>query len=277
MSLRSAIYTGHVVHARHRPHAHKMRYGVFSLLLDLDELSILNKALRLFGYNNRALFSFHDTDHGIGEKGRLKDWVVQHLTDAGIAIASAALRVDMLCYPRIFGYVFNPLTVYFCHDRQDERLVAILYEVRNTFHERHTYVIPAAVDQAGTVRHSCAKQMYVSPFVPMECTYDFRIKPPDEAVLVAINEQDRDGDLLFASFSGKRRALNDRALLSALLSYPLMTLKIMGAIHWEALLLWAKGNPIYRHKAARNRIASSIEGKRAAAGAPMGGLKDEPR
>lgn len=119
--------------------------------------------------------------------------------------------------------------------------------------------------------------MYVSPFVPMECTYDFRIQPPDDKVLIAINERDRDGELLFASFSGTRRPLSDGALLRALLLYPLMTLKIMGAIHWEALLLWAKGNPVYRHKAARNRIASTITGESPVAAAPFGGMKDEPR
>lgn len=277
MTFRSAIYAGHVVHARHRPHAHKMRYRVFSLLIDLDELPLLDSCLRLFGHNRGALFSLHDRDHGAGETGGLKDWVVRHLTEAGMTLDRDALRVDMLCYPRIFGYVFNPLTVYFCHDRQDGRLVAILYEVRNTFHERHTYVIPTASDTPGTVRHSCAKEMYVSPFVPMECTYDFRIQPPDDKVLVAINERDRDGELLFASFSGKRRPLSDGALLRALFLYPLMTLKIMGAIHWEALLLWAKGNPVYRHKAARNRIASTITGESPVAAAPLGGMKDEPR
>lgn len=277
MTLRSAIYAGHVVHARHRPHAHKMRYRVFSMLLDLDELPLLDRDLRLFGHNRRAVFSFHDKDHGLGEAGGLKDWVATHLATAGIKVSANALRVDMLCYPRIFGYVFNPLTVYFCHDRRDGRLVAILYEVCNTFHERHTYIIPTDANEQGAIRHSCAKEMYVSPFVPMECTYDFRIKPPDEAVMVAINERDADGDLLFASFAGKRKALTDGALLKALLSYPLMTFKIMGAIHWEALRLWLKGNPIYRHKAAPNRIASSITGQRAVAAAPMGGMNDEPR
>lgn len=277
MTLRSAIYAGHVVHARHRPHAHSMRYRVFSLLLDLDELPALDKAFRLFGYNRRAVFSFHDRDHGVGETGGLKVWVTRHLDDAGIALPSDSLRVDMLCYPRIFGYVFNPLTVYFCHDRVDERLVAILYEVRNTFHERHTYVVPTDGSQSGPVRHSCAKEMYVSPFVPMECTYDFRIQPPEEKVLVSINEKDGQGELLFASFAGKRGVLSDRALMRALLSYPLMTIKIMGAIHWEALLLWFKGNPIYRHKAARNRIASSVILNGGIAGAKMGGPEDEPR
>ncbi|MES5098193.1 DUF1365 family protein [Agrobacterium sp. BA1120] len=279
MTFRSAIYAGHVVHARHRPHAHKMRYRVFSLLLDLDELPLLDKGLRLFGYNRRAALSFHDSDHGVGEKGGLKRWVARHLADAGINVSDAGLRVDVLCYPRIFGYVFNPLTVYFCHDAEDDnRLVAILYEVCNTFHERHTYIIPAVVGQTGAVQHSCAKEMYVSPFVPMECTYDFRIQPPDEKVLVAINERDSQGELLFASFAGKRRTLSGNALLKALITYPLMTVKIMGAIHWEALLLWAKGNPIYRHETASNRIASSvIVSDVTVPGAPMGGMKHEPR
>lgn len=279
MSLNSALYAGHVFHARHRPHAHKMRYRVFSLLLDLDELPLLDKGLRLFGYNRRAAMSFHDSDHGVGERGGLKKWVARHLGQADIVISQERLRVEMLCYPRMFGYVFNPLTVYFCHDRQDDdRLVAILYEVCNTFHERHTYIIPATAGANGSVQHSCAKEMYVSPFVPMDCTYEFRIQPPADQVLVAINERDGEGELLFASFAGKRRALGGNALIKALLSYPLMTVKIMGAIHWEALLLWAKGNPIYRHKTASNPIASSVSVTDATVRvAPMGGMKNEPR
>lgn len=259
MTTRSAIYTGDVLHARHRPHAHRLHYRVFSLLLDLDELSFLDRSLSLFGYNRRAVFSFRDTDHGAGEKGGLKNWVVSHLANAGIDIPEQSLRVEILCYPRIFGYVFNPLTVYFCHDRRgDSQLAAILYEVRNTFHERHTYIIPVTNGADQSIRHSCAKEMYVSPFVPMECTYDFSISPPDENVRVAINEKDAEGPLLFASFAGKRRELSDRRLLISLLTYPLMTLKIMGGIHWEALRLWLKGNPIYRHKAANKRVASTI-------------------
>lgn len=259
MSFQSAIYTGDVVHARHKPHAHKLRYRVFSLLLDLDELPLLDRSLRMFGYNRRAIFSFRDTDHGIGEKGALKAWAAAHLAEAGIDIAEPSLRVEMLCYPRIFGYVFNPLTVYFCRDRSNsDRLAAILYEVCNTFHERHTYVIPVGDGAEATVKHSCAKAMYVSPFIPMDCTYDFSIAPPDDKVRVAINESDAEGPLLFASFAGTRRALSDKRLLISLLTYPLMTVKIMGAIHWEALRLWLKGNPIYRHKPASQPVASSI-------------------
>jgi len=254
MSFVSALYVGEVVHARARPRKHRLRYRVFSLLLDLDELPVLDRTLRLFGHNRRAVLGFHDADHGDSEKGQLKAWVMSRLSSAGIATGD--LRVRVLCYPRIFGYVFNPLTVYFC-EKQDGTLLAILYEVCNTFHERHTYIIPAGKAEAD-VSHSCAKELYVSPFMPMDCRYDFRIRPPGEKVRVAIDESDSEGHLLFASFAGDRHEISDSALLKSLLTYPLMTLKVMGAIHWEALLLWMKGIPVHRHLPAAKSATSSV-------------------
>jgi uncharacterized protein len=255
MSWKSTLFTGHVVHHRHRPKKHSLRYKVFTLLIDLDELSTMDQQLRLFGHNRRAVFSVYDKDHGLGETGALKSWVAQHLAEAGLEISD--LRVTMLCYPRIFGYVFNPLTVYFCHSGKGA-LEAILYEVENTFHERHTYIIPATQNADGSLRHSCAKEMYVSPFVPMECQYHFKIMPPTDKIMVAINETDHEGALLYAAFSGQRQNLSDKTLLKTFISYPLMTLKVMGAIHWEALKLWAKGVPLHRHRKAEKPIASSI-------------------
>jgi uncharacterized protein len=255
MSWSSALFTGLVVHQRHRPKKHSLQYKVFTLLIDLDELPAMDRGLALFGHNRHAVFSVYDKDHGLGEAGKLKDWVASHLAEAGLD--GDGLRVTMLCYPRIFGYVFNPLTVYFCYD-PNGALIAILYEVENTFHERHTYIIPAKQASDGSVRHACAKEMYVSPFVPMDCTYRFKIQPPTDQVMVAINESDRDGALLYAAFTGRRENLSDKALLTALLRYPLMTLKVMGAIHWEALKLWAKGVPVHRHTKADQPIASSI-------------------
>ncbi|MBW6424475.1 DUF1365 domain-containing protein [Rhizobium sp. XQZ8] len=254
MSFLSALYAGEVVHARSRPSKHRLRYRVFSLLLDLDELLILDRTLRMFGHNRWAIFSFHDADHGDGETGGLKTWVAGRLSAAGIKTDD--LKVRMLCYPRIFGYVFNPLTVYFC-EKQDGTLLAILYEVCNTFHERHTYIIPAQ-GKGADVSHSCAKELYVSPFMPMDCRYDFRIRPPGEKVRIAIDESDGEGHLLFASFSGERREISDGALLKSLLTYPLMTLKVMGAIHWEALRLWMKGVPVHRHLPAAKSATSSV-------------------
>ncbi|RYE08856.1 MAG: DUF1365 domain-containing protein [Hyphomicrobiales bacterium] len=252
--MNSAIYAGKVVHARFRPKRHKLTYRVFSLLLDLDEIDSLARRLRLFGHNSGAVFSFHDKDHGTGN-GNLRGWVSEQLRAAGIQLM--APKITMLCYPRILGYVFNPLTVYFCTD--GEALRAILHEVHNTFGERRTYVIPVAAG-ANVVEQSCAKELYVSPFVPMDCTYQFHIEPPGDKVMIRIDETDPEGMLLRAVFSGERQRLTDGALLKALFAYPLMTLKVTAAIHWEALKLWTKGVPVFRHKKAGTRIATTVVG-----------------
>jgi DUF1365 family protein len=254
MSLHSAIYAGHVVHSRLRPRKHKLRYRVFCLLLDLDELPVLAKLTKLFGVNTGGVFSFWEKDHGDGRTGGLRDWAEAQLAAAGIDMGRPTIR--MLCYPRMFGYVFNPLTVYFCSDATGA-MRAILYEVCNTFGERHTYVIPAGED-GGVVEHSCTKQLYVSPFMPMDCDYHFHIAPPDQRVLVSINETDAEGLLLRAAFFGQRQELSGKALFKALLTYPLMTVKIISAIHWEALKLWRKGVPLFRHQLAAERIATTV-------------------
>lgn len=259
MTMRSAIYAGNVVHARHRPARHTLSYQVFSLYLDLDEIDALDASLRFFGRNRRALFSFHDADHGALDGTPLKDWALEQVRAAGID--TQGLSVGVLCYPRILGYVFNPLTVYFCA-RPDGEIAAILYEVCNTFHERHTYVI-AAQGEGASIRQSVAKAFYVSPFVPMDCTYHFHIDQPGQTVAVRINETDGEGPLLYAAFSGRREALTDGQLLRTFLRYPLMTVKIMAGIHVEALRLWLKGLEVFRHQPADRRVARTIGDPRA--------------
>ncbi len=248
----SALYAGLVVHARLRPRRHRLRYRVFSLLLDLDELDALSRRLRLFGRNRPALFSFHDRDHADGGS-ELGAWVARQLAAAGVMLRDP--KISVLCYPRILGYVFNPLTVWFCSE--GGALKAILYEVHNTYGERRTYVIP--VEGGSThIEQAAGKALYVSPFVPMDCTSAFHIEAPGERVVVAIDESDAKGLLLKASFAGTRRELSDRTLLVAFFAYPLMTLKVTAAIHWEALKLWLKGVPSFRHRPAASQIATTI-------------------
>ena len=235
MSERSSIYVGHVVHQRHRPRKHHLRYRVFSVLIDLDELPQLD-SLRWFGHNRPALFSFRDSDHGDGRP--LRDWVTDQLAEKGLP---APGRIRLLCYPRILGYVFNPLTVWYCDDAAGNPL-ATIYEVHNTFRERHTYVLPAAAPE-----QAADKAFYVSPFIDMDCRYEFRLSQPEERIRVAINESQQGEPLLYAAFTGERRPFTDATLLRLFFTHPLMTLKVTAGIYWEALRLILKGIRIRWH------------------------------
>ncbi len=254
MTQSSALYPGEVMHKRLRPKKHHMTYKVFSLFLDLDELPALGKTLKLFGHNRWAPVSFHEADHGDGSRTGLKNWVEGKLAEAGLA--EPKMTIEILCYPRVFGYVFNPLTLFFCRN-QAGALRAVLYEVSNTFHERHTYIIPVQEAQE-TIRQGCAKEFYVSPFMPMNCTYDFYIEAPSETTLIRIEEADPEGMMLIASFKGKRVEMSDATIARMLFRHPLMTLKVTAGIYWEALKLWKKGLPIFRHASGAPKISSSV-------------------
>lgn len=236
--LSSALYAGAVMHHRFRPKSHRFVYRVFSLCLDLDELALIDRRCRLFNRNRFGLFAFYEKDHGLGS-GQLRAEITQLLSDRGYATATA--RIELLCYPRILGYSFNPLSVYFCYNSQD-KLELILYEVCNTFNQRHSYLLLNNQPDQAVVRQHAPKRMYVSPFMPMQMAYDFRIHPPGEHVSIGIRQRDsHQGAVLHATFSGNRLALNDANLLRLFVRYPLMTLKVIAAIHWEALRLWFKG------------------------------------
>ena len=254
--MRSAIYTGKVLHTRLRPRRHRLSYRVFALLLDLDELETMRS--RVLGVARPGRLGFRAADHGDGVTP-LREWAAGLLADAGIDWDGG--RIELLCYPRMLGFVFNPLTVWFCRSRSGE-LRGILYEVHNTHGERHTYVLPAHLS-GGEVRHEAPKAFFVSPFMPPDCLYRFRIEPAEKDVVVSIIEHDSDGPLLAASFTGERQALSDRALLALLLRYPLMTLKVVAGIHWEAAKLLAKGFRFFDHTPARRRIDHSAPVARA--------------
>ena len=233
----SGLYQGLVVHQRLRPRRHRLRYRIFQLLLDLDELAALDRGLRLFGHNRPALVGFHDRDHGPGEGAPLRSYVEAELGKAGIDLGGGPIR--LLCMPRVLGQVFNPLSLYFCH-RPSGELAAILYEVNNTFGERHSYLIPVE-GPARTIRQACDKGFYVSPLQEMAMRYDFTVRAPKEDLFVGIVSSDAHGPMLHAAFTARRSELSDGAILKAFLGAPLLMLKVLAGIHWEALRTWLKG------------------------------------
>ena len=236
----AALYFGEVMHARLKPMGHRFSYRVMSLLIDLDRLDDADRLSPLFGVNRSALYGFHESDHGRRDGASLRSYAQARAAEHGIDLSGG--RVLLLCYPRLLGYTFNPLSVYFCH-RADGSLALLLYEVRNTFGEIHPYVLPVRASEisAAGVRQEQDKLFYVSPFVGMAMRYRFRVVPPGEQVKLRILETDCEGPLLAATFVGRRRRLTTRALLRAFVALPLMTAKIVAAIHWEALRLWLKG------------------------------------
>ncbi len=213
----SCLYTGTVMHRRFKPRAHRLNYRVFWTLLDLDELPRLSARLRLFSIEGFNLFGLHNADHGDGSSRPLRQQVETHLAAAGIALDGGAIR--LLCMPRLLGFVFNPISVYYCYHR-DGALKALLYEVHNTFGQRHSYLIPVDDDAGEPLEQRCLKAFYVSPFMDMDIAYRFRVQPPSERVTLVIESADAQGPVLTASLAGSRQALTDAALLRAFVVVP---------------------------------------------------------
>ena len=248
----SCIYSGFVTHRRFKPKRHFFTYKTFSLLINLREIENLGKKINFFSYNKFNILSFYDKDHGPRDGSSLIDWVKRTLVNAKINIGSGSIK--LLCYPRFFGYVFNPLSIFYCYD-ENSQLKAILYEVKNTFNEQHTYVFP--VSQASNlILHKCDKKFYVSPFIEMKTFYNFRLSKPGRNINVLIKQADKFGNLLIAQQTGKKIKLNSKNLFYQFLKHPLMSFKVIAAIHFEAFRLWIKGVKIVKRKTKiRNNLS----------------------
>lgn len=239
----SALYVGRVRHMRMRPRVHKLSFRVFWVLLDLDEIDALAGKMRLFSRNRFNLYAFRDADYGDRTGSPLRPQVEAMLRDAGLQPDGGPIR--LLTMPRILGYAFNPISTWFCH-RRDGELMAMVYEVHNTFGETHSYVAPAD-GSASPIAQEAVKRFHVSPFMGLDMRYRFDVVPPADTVSVSIDGSDDQGRLIAATMSGARRPLSDGALLSLLATHPLLTLKVTVAIHWHAVRLLLKRIPFFAH------------------------------
>ncbi|MCQ1775716.1 DUF1365 family protein [Neorhizobium galegae] len=237
-SLKSALFTGHVTHSRLRPKQHKLAYRLYSLLIDLDELDLLDRRLRLFSVDRFNLFSFFPKDRGDRSGSDLRAQVNRSMRAAGVEPDGGPIRI--LTMPRLLGWAFNPLSVFFCYGK-DGSVRAILWEVDNTFGERHAYMI-AVEDRGGReIVQQCNKAFYVSPFMDMDLRYEFRVVVPTDWLSIRIETFDRDGLVLTARHLAKRTELTDAALARAFVAIPFLTIRVIGGIYWEALKIWLKG------------------------------------
>ena len=239
--MNSYIYNGEVLHTRFKPVKHFLKYKTFSIYIDLDDLEKLDKNNLFFSYNKFNIYSFYNKDHGNRDGNPLKKWVLNKLKR--FKIDKNINKIKLLCYPRIFGYVFNPLSIFYCYD--SEKLKAIFYEVKNTYNEQHTYIFKVIDHEK--IEQKCKKKFYVSPFMNMNTYYNFRLLNPNEKLSVFIKQTDDQGAILTATQVGDKKEFSFKQLLINFFKYPLMTIKIITSIHFEAFLLWKKG-AIYRKR-----------------------------
>lgn len=268
-SMNSCLYECHVMHARFAPRRHRFLYRIFMFALDLDELDALHRRFALFSLNRRNLYSFREGDFlPVGEPihnaaapaaeskpaasgaSQLKARVTAYLAKHGVDLSGG--RVVLVTLPRVLGYLFNPVSFYFCYDR-DGTPVAALAEVTNTFKEMKVYFLgPQRRTGNAGFEQRTPKHFYVSPFADVDVAFDFHLRPPGERLSVQIDDYIGTERTLTSTLSGPRRKLTGARLAWYAVKYPLITVKVITLIHWHALLLWLKRVPWFA-KAARSR------------------------
>lgn len=241
----ASLYVGEVMHRRSRPKAYEFVYRIFNIVLDIDRLRETAARCRLFSHNRFNLFSFHDRDHGPRDGSALRPWIEEQLVAADLRDAGADIR--LLCMPRVLGYGFDPLSIWYCHDAGGN-LRAVLYQVKNTFGDQHGYLLPVGgsneispENRTGPSDHEFDKVFHVSPLIAMDARYRIRTVSPDETLAVLIREFDDEGEFLVATLTGERRAMTDTALIRQFLRVPFMSLKVIVSIHWQAIRLILRG------------------------------------
>jgi uncharacterized protein len=230
------LFRGRTVHARFGAVEHKLAYDIFQLLLDVDDLDATVKDLTWLKHNQFGPFAFYDRDHGDRSGAPLRAWVEARLGEAGVSLDGGPIR--LLTFPRVLGFVFNPISVFFAYAKKGD-LVGVIYEVNNTFGETHSYVAPAS--NRPIEHHSADKVFHVSPFFDVSGRYAFTLRAPQGGITLVIDKYKGQVRDHVATLKAQRLPLTNKSLMAAFFAIPLLTLKVVAAIHFEALKLWFKG------------------------------------
>lgn len=253
--MQSAIYQGKVRHHRATPVEHRFTYSMFMMYLDLAELPTVFSGSRLFSATHRAVARFCREDH-LGDPSTSLDQAVRDLVESTTGSRPGG-PIRLLTHLRYFGYVFNPVSFYYCFDTTGTQLETIVAEVNNTpWGERHCYVLGEADNQGQgeTRRYRPLKQMHVSPFMPMDVAYDWLFQVPGNNLTVHMENLAQGNKLFDATLVLHRREIRPSSLARVLATFPWMTLKVIAAIHWQALRLWLKRCPVYQHPAGNSAL-----------------------
>jgi DUF1365 family protein len=235
------LYAGRIAHIRHAPFRHRFDYRIWMLGVDLDRIDELAANSKIFSHNRFAAVAIRDKDHGFRNGSSLRGYVETALAEAGLERYGG--RIFFLSTPAVLGYSFNPISFYFCHDAQG-RLGAVLHQVKNTFGDQIGYLMPVVQDGA-VIRQTAPKRMHVSPFFDLQGGYRFAFNAPGENFTVSI-QYGAEIKRLTATMRLLARNYSDGALLRLLLQMPLTPMKVIAAIHWQALRIFLRGGKFHR-------------------------------
>jgi uncharacterized protein len=248
--MESALYTGTLRHRRSSPAHHDFTVPLFMAFLDIDRLPELMRVSPFAGYNRFGWASFHERDHFGDPALSLRERLRQDAGASGLALPDGPIY--LLTHLRYLGYVFNPISLFYCYDRR-QRLQQVLAEVNSTFGETCNYWLPAG--PGGTVSHRCPKKMHVSPFLPMELDYQFVLPAPGGSLVAHIGTSQGPHRPFDATLRLQREDWTAAALHRALRRFPWMTAQVMAGIHWQALRLYLKKVPVVPHPARQGKGA----------------------